>query len=187
MSDLVSRLLEAIEAKERRAGIAHPGPWKIHRDNEGTWINYGDEGRIAGKVFAGVDARFIVDNAPSSVLRRCGADRRTVMDWLATTRDPYEGMGDDELHQNCAHPAYEYARTEGQRKAWPYVDDPPEEDAGWELNITTRNPDAFERFDYTEERYWRRVRPDGPRQREVPVPFYIRNLALGYGITEEET
>jgi hypothetical protein len=91
VSDLVSRLLEAIQAKERRAGIAHPGPWKIHRDNEGTWITYGDEGRIAGKVFAGVDARFIVDNDPSAVLRRCEQDRWLVdwyVGWQGTFRGP---------------------------------------------------------------------------------------------------
>lgn len=98
------------------------------------------------------------------------AERRA--DELA--RDPFEGMSDDELHQRRAHPAYEYETTEGQRKAWEGVDDPPWDEAlgrpgeGWELNITSRDPDAFERFDYTEERYWRRLRPDGPRAQPVP-------------------
>lgn len=75
-------------------------------------------------------------------------------------RDPHLGKSDDELHQRNAHPAYEYATTQGQRKAWSWVDDPPEGE-GWELNATSVDPDAFERFDYTEERYWRRLRPDG--------------------------
>lgn len=78
------------------------------------------------------------------------------------TKNPYEGWDDDRLHIHGAHPAYEYATTEGQRKAWPYVDDPPEQDAGWELNTTSRHPDAWERFEYTEQRYWRRLLPDGP-------------------------
>lgn len=76
-------------------------------------------------------------------------------------RDWREGMSDDELHQHRSHPAYLYATTEGQRKAWDDADTPPEGD-GWELNITTVDMDAFTRFDYHEERYWRRLNPDGP-------------------------
>ncbi len=89
-------------------------------------------------------------------------------------RDPYEGLSDDELHDRRAHPAYEYAMTEGQRKAWDDVDTPPRDpetgkpEAGWELNITSSDDEAFERFDYHEERYWRRLRPDGPRERTIP-------------------
>ena len=82
--------------------------------------------------------------------------------YLERARDWREGMSDDELHQRCAHPAYEYATTEGQRKAWDDADTPPEGD-GWELNATTADPDAFERFDYHEERHWRRLNPDGPQ------------------------
>lgn len=80
----------------------------------------------------------------------------------ARSVDPFAGLSDDELHQHCWHPAYEYRTTEGQRKAWDDADTPPEGD-GWELNITSRDSDAFERFDYHEERYWRRLRPEGPR------------------------
>jgi hypothetical protein len=90
-------------------------------------------------------------------------------------RDPFEGLSDDERHQRHAHPAYEYRTTEGQRKAWPWVDDPPEGD-GWELNITSRDPDAFERFDYTEERYWRRLEPGGASEWK-PAPVNARRAA----------
>jgi len=90
-------------------------------------------------------------------------------------RDPCEGASDDERHQRRAHPAYEYATTEGQRKAWPGVDEPPEGD-GWELNTTSASPDAFERFDFTEERYWRRVRPTGSREWS-PSPSSTRRAA----------
>lgn len=90
-------------------------------------------------------------------------------------RDPFEGASDDERHERHAHRAYEYKTTEGQRKGWPYVDDPPEGD-GWELNTTSRDPDAFERFEYTEERYWRRLRPGGPDEWK-PSPRYVRQAA----------
>jgi hypothetical protein len=90
--------------------------------------------------------------------------------------DPRTGLSDDELHDRRMHPAYEYEMTEGQRKAWPYVDDPPEKDAGWELNITLSDPDAFERSNYVEYRYWRRLRLDGPRQWK-PSPSVLRDKA----------
>jgi hypothetical protein len=90
-------------------------------------------------------------------------------------RYPYEGYSDDDLHQRRAHLAYEYRTTGGQRKAWPYVDDPPGGD-GWELNTTSADPDAFLRLDYTEERYWRRLLPDGPREWTPPL-YYVRRAA----------
>jgi hypothetical protein len=89
--------------------------------------------------------------------------------------DPHEGASDDERHQRHAHPNFEYRTTEGQRKAWPYVDDPPEGD-GWELNQTSVDPAAFARFEYTEERYWRRRLPGDPRV-WTPSPKYVRQAA----------
>lgn len=63
-----------------------------------------------------------------------------------------------ELHARCAHPSYEYATTQGPRKSWDGYDDPPEGD-GWERNADVGR-DGWERFDYHEESYWRRLRPD---------------------------
>lgn len=62
------------------------------------------------------------------------------------------------LTLNCigAHPDYEYETTEGQRKCWERADEPPEGD-GWERNVDAGR-DGWERFDYTEESYWRRLR-----------------------------
>lgn len=112
-------------------------------------------------------------------------------DWARAdelARDPFEGLSDDELHQRRAHPAYEYRTTEGQRKAWDQVDEPPWDDElgrpgdGWELNITSRDTDAWERFDYIEERYWRRCRPGGPYVREVPrEALELRARCEAYG------
>lgn len=98
-------------------------------------------------------------------------------------RDPFEGMSDDELHQRHAHRAYEYATTEGQRKAWDDDMTPPWDHElnrhgdGWELNITSADPEAWERFDYHEERYWRRLRPDGPSE-WVPDEEAVHGLRL---------
>lgn len=66
---------------------------------------------------------------------------------------------DTELHARHAHPAYEYATTEGQRKAWDRVDEPPDGE-GWERN-TDAGRDGWDRFDYTEESYWRRLKLAG--------------------------
>lgn len=59
-----------------------------------------------------------------------------------------------ELHRMRRHPGYEYDTTEGQRKNWDDADEPPEGE-GWERNVDAgRN--GWDRFDYTEESYWRR-------------------------------
>jgi hypothetical protein len=57
VSDLVSRLLEAIEAKDQKARAAYGSPW-------------------AADMGAHPNAVFIADNDPSSVLRHCEADRK---------------------------------------------------------------------------------------------------------------
>lgn len=65
-----------------------------------------------------------------------------------------------ELHARFAHPGYEYATTQGSRKAFDAINEPPE-GAGWERNIDAGRPgEGWERFDYHEESYWRRLRPD---------------------------
>lgn len=63
-----------------------------------------------------------------------------------------------QLHERFAHPGYEYATMQGPRKAWDNADDPPE-GGGWERN-TDAGRDGWERFDYHEESYWRRRRPE---------------------------
>lgn len=64
-----------------------------------------------------------------------------------------------ELHARFAHPFYEYATTQGPRKKWDQIDELPEGD-GWERNIDAGRPgEGWERFDYHEESYWRRLRP----------------------------
>jgi hypothetical protein len=60
----------------------------------------------------------------------------------------------EEQHARCCRPGFEYATTQGQRKAWDDIDTPPDGD-GWVRNVHPgRN--GWERFDYTEESYWMR-------------------------------
>lgn len=75
-------------------------------------------------------------------------------------KDWREGLSDTELHAQCAHPDFEYRTTEGPRKQWDDADTPPldenfDPDPTWERN-TDAGRDGWERFDYTEESYWRR-------------------------------
>ncbi len=59
------------------------------------------------------------------------------------------------LHARLAHPDYEYETTKAARKCGP--PDPAGE--GWEVNED--HCGGFERFDYHEEQYWRRVKKEG--------------------------
>lgn len=75
----------------------------------------------------------------------------------ADTRGERAAATDAELHARRQHPLWEYETTEGQRKSWDDADTPPEGD-GWERN-TDAGRNGWDRFDYTEESYWRRLRP----------------------------
>jgi hypothetical protein len=84
--------------------------------------------------------------------------------WLADVVAGWQ-RADKELHARRAHPAYEYATTEGQRKAFDAIDVPPDGD-GWERNVDAGRPgEGWERFDYHEESYWRRIKPAALQQR----------------------
>ena len=74
-------------------------------------------------------------------------------------KDWREGLTDAELHARYAHPDFEYRTTEGARKQFdasvPPSDDNGDPDPTWEANVDAgRN--GWDRFDYTEEAYWRR-------------------------------
>ena len=60
------------------------------------------------------------------------------------------------LHARSMHPDYEYKTTDGPRKSWDDADTPPHGD-GWEDNEDA-GLGGWERFDYHEEAYWRRLR-----------------------------
>lgn len=63
------------------------------------------------------------------------------------------------LHTRLMHPDYEYAETDGQRKAWDGEPDLTKE--GWERNETPAL-DHWERYDYHEVRRWRRLKQPNP-------------------------
>lgn len=86
------------------------------------------------------------------------ADITALEDEGPAEAEPAEPVDPVILHAERRHPAWEYATTEGQRKAWDDADTPPEGE-GWERNVDAgRN--GWDRFDYTEESYWRRRRPE---------------------------
>jgi hypothetical protein len=109
---------------------------------------------------------------------------------------------DDELHERRAHPDFEYTLTEGPRKRWDDASVPPETDdptRPWERNTTEADPQAWERFEYTEESYWRRRRTpaqiaarahaaaevDRVRRRDAEVAALPARLAEVLGLTGE--
>ncbi|GGV37026.1 hypothetical protein GCM10010293_40670 [Streptomyces griseoflavus] len=84
---------------------------------------------------------------------------------------------DAELHALESHPAWKYRTTSGPRKQWADVDVPPcddhgEPEPGWERNVDAGR-DGWERWDYTEESYWRRLRPEGPLKPRIPRALKI--------------
>jgi hypothetical protein len=123
-------------------------------------------------------AEFVSGYSPARVLADLDA-KLALVDELEPPEAPREPETDAQLHARFAHPAWEYRTTSGPRKQWDDVDLPPHDDygdpePGWE-----RNPDAgipgegWERFDYTEESYWRRLRPDGPQAEYIPRALKI--------------
>ncbi|MFI2663251.1 hypothetical protein [Micromonospora carbonacea] len=91
------------------------------------------------------------DTIPHALCRK-----RTHAEDMAVYRAQQRRRPDNELHADMCHPDWEYATTEGQRKAWYHSDVPPD-GGGWVRNIHAGR-DGWERFDYTEESYWMRPR-----------------------------
>lgn len=97
--------------------------------------------------------------------------------------EPTESETDAQMHARFAHPAYEYRTTEGPRKQWDNAEVPPADDNGdpdptWERN-TDAGRNGWERWDYTEESYWRRLLPEG-RHQEQHLPYVLLLLARPY-------
>lgn len=85
MTDLVSRLLEAIAAKEAKARVVGEERlrWEFGEFSESVTVENANDYVACGPYGGGIDAddgRFIADNDPSSVLRRCAADRDLIAD-----------------------------------------------------------------------------------------------------------
>ena len=71
----------------------------------------------------------------------------------------------DALHENKCHPDYEYVTVVTGRKS--EEDDAPDESrhgTGWEENVYGDDfHSCWERFKYTEESYWRRLKTQTER------------------------
>lgn len=223
MTDLIDRIHAELDRRETVARAATPGPWWTPPDGDiAEWTIFGAVSadrqhgwaiasatqhprermhtkakglRMPATVVehANANAEHIALHDPAGELLMCQELRGIVQDWQDSVHNPYEGKTDDELHDSRMHPAYEYATTEGQRKAWDYADEPPWDDElgrpgdGWERNRTSFNPEGWERFEYTEESYWRRLRPEGPLAWTPPdPPSHILRLARGLGLDTEE-
>jgi hypothetical protein len=80
---------------------------------------------------------------------------------------------------------WEDAITEGPRKAWDDADEPPAPNVEWELDYSKGRPGlAWDRFYYTEERYWRRwIGPEGEHPADELTPYVAAN---GERLTIEE-
>lgn len=108
---------------------------------------------------------------PEDVIADCDA-KIALVDELDYEPPVPESESDADLHARRAHPAWEYATTEGPRKQWDDANVLPADEDGdpdptWERNVDAGR-DGWERWDYTEESYWRRLRPDGPRPPYIP-------------------
>jgi len=156
MSQTITEFLEArIDEDEARAGSG----WVTLRDTRWETDNYG---------------RNVL--TPSAVLAECAAKRAILS---GSHWEPRPRPTDTELHFRSSHPAYEYRTTEGQRKAWDDADEPPEGE-GWERN-TAAGRDGWERFDFHEESYWRRLKPEAERKEwKQWIPNELRAIAAVY-------
>lgn len=113
---------------------------------------------------------------PTRILAECAAKRAIIAETYWTHK---ERPSDAELHASNSNPAWEYETTEGPRKSWDDADEPPEGE-GWERN-TDKGRGGWDRFEYTEESYWRRLKPEDQRMDWAQyIPTTLRALAAVY-------
>ncbi|MGV9588264.1 DUF6221 family protein [Streptomyces tendae] len=158
--------------------------WSPGDEHLSSSVNDADTGAavvIGPWEYLGWDTRrHVAAHDPAAVIADLDA-KLAIVDEVDYDPPVTDGATDQELHTRCAHPGWEYRTTTGPRKQWDGVDDPPCDDngdpePGWERNVDAGLPgEGWERFDYTEESYWRRPRPDGPR--EPRSPRVLRLLA----------
>jgi hypothetical protein len=167
----VSEIADFLRARLNEETARQQDIWEQwhHKDCEAVpQVLYPD--RETGPCDCGVPARVLADIEAKLAL----------IDEIEPPIEQVSGPAtDSELHAIESHPAWEYRTTCGPRKQWDDVDLPPHDDhgepePGWERNLDAGIPgEGWERFDYTEESYWRRLRPDGPRVPYIPREFRI--------------
>jgi hypothetical protein len=180
VSEIADFLRARIAERRALALAASPGPWHVNEEADEVLavdgITVADGFALSGRQLRAT-AQHIAMHDPTAVIADCDAKLALIDELEPSLEDDLEPATDAELHDLESHPAYEYRTTTGARKQWDDVDRPPcdwegEPEPGWERNIDAGR-DGWERFDYTEESYWRRLRPDGPRPEYIPRALKI--------------
>lgn len=188
---LRARIAERRAIAEAAAGKTGSGDWRykpgddyvswVEVDEHATPVNretwwplVTEAGSYVGDTLDDEIGNHIAANGPDAVIADLDAKLALVDELEPPLDDDLEPATDAELHALESHPAYEYRTTTGPRKQWADADVPPcgadgepEPEPGWERNVDAGR-DGWERWDYTEESYWRRLRPDGPRPTRIP-------------------
>lgn len=149
------RLATAYESARSAEPVAWPVGWAFRegdmvRKKSGSWW----EGKIVGwystrdtpRGYA-IQAQVPRGNGPVQIFPETAIVAHP-------TPEASDAVALEISHANCNVPGWEYATQEGPRKSPGPQDYPPEGD-GWEKN-TECGRNGWERFDYTEESYWRR-------------------------------
>lgn len=187
--DLKTFLLARIDEDEAAAKAAFGEPFLSSVD-DGVWeANTSSRSpNVTGTSYFSIEggdpdcmtegqAAHIARHDPARVLAECAA-KRAIID--AQHWEPQVRPTDTELHARAAHPAYEYETTEGPRKQWDNPEEPPEGE-GWEPNTAKGYRDGWARLEYTEESYWRRLKPEAERKEwKQYIPIELRALAAVY-------
>ena len=192
-SDLAAWLRQQLDEDERLARAAcwddQSDVWTARppqaRYEQYTVEDYlGDGVVVVAPENADTDAvgQHVAEWDPARVLRAVEA-KRALLDELLPPAQDWTVKTDEELHARFAHPDWEYATTSGPRKQWDDCNVPPldenfEPDTTWERN-TDAGRDGWERFDYTEESYWRRRLP-ADHDQQPAIPGWLRLLAAEY-------
>lgn len=180
MSEIADFLRTRYAERRALAEAASPGPWHANAEHDEVvavdGITVAEGFALSGRQLRAT-VNHIVANDPDDVIADCDAKLALVDEIEPQLDDGVAPATDAELHALESHPAYEYRTTTGPRKQWDDADVPPCDDngdpePGWERNTDTGR-DGWERFDYTEESYWRRPHPDGPRKPYIPRALRI--------------
>lgn len=170
----ITEFLEARIAEDEAA--AEAASVSMHGERHESQLHYGSYVLSSERDSTAEQDEFILNWWPARVLAECAAKRAIV---AGSHWKPRERPTDAELHFRSSHPAYEYRTTEGQRKAWDDADEPPEGE-GWERNIDSGR-DGWDRFDFHEESYWRRLKPESERKEwKQYIPNELLAIAAVY-------
>lgn len=157
-----------VEESKRRLRNDIDFEWEHHYGMDDEYVLLGGHRRVDADEFWQQHGEPAPDPAVIADLDA----KLALVDEIEPHEEPREPETDVQLHTRFAHPAWEYRTTSGPRKQWDDADVPPTGEEGdpdptWERNVNAGR-DGWERWDHTEESYWRRLRLDGPRPPHIP-------------------